>query len=128
MRTAKRLADAGFALTFALLAFVNAAFAADTGLITVQSRYSVKETVARFEAAVKAKEAVGFMVFTEIDHAAAAAKFGLKMRPRTVIVFGNPKLGTEVMAKTPTLAIDVPPKALVWEDEQGNAWLTLQLR
>ena len=107
---------------------MNAAFAADTGLITVQSRYSVKETVARFEAAVKTKEAVGFMVFTEIDHAAAAAKFGLKMRPRTVIVFGNPKLGTEVMAKTPTLAIDVPPKALVWEDEQGNAWLTLQLR
>ena len=49
MSTAKRLADAGFALTFALLAFVNAAFAADTGLITVQSRYSVKETVARFK-------------------------------------------------------------------------------
>ena len=64
------------------------------------------------------------MVFTEIDHAAAAKKFGLDMRPRTVIVFGNPKLGTPVMVKTPQLAIDVPPKALVWEDDQGKVWLS----
>jgi uncharacterized protein (DUF302 family) len=46
------------------------------------------------------------------------------MRPRTVIVFGNPKLGTAVMLKTPLLAIDVPPKALVWEDNQGKVWLS----
>jgi uncharacterized protein (DUF302 family) len=64
------------------------------------------------------------MVFTEIDHAAAAKKFGLDMRPRTVIVFGNPKFGTPVMQKTPTLAIDVPPKALVWQDDDGKVWLT----
>jgi len=101
-----------------------AANAADDGLITKPSRYSVKETVTRFEAAVKEREASGFMVFTEIDHAAAAKKFGLDMRPRTVIVFGNPKLGTPVMVKTPQLAIDVPPKALVWEDDQGKVWLS----
>lgn len=104
--------------------FMSAAFAAGNGLVTVQSHYSVKETVARFEAAVRAKESLGFMVFTEIDHAAAAKKFGLTMRPRTVIIFGNPKLGTPVMVNTPTLAIDVPPKALVWEDNEGKVWLT----
>jgi uncharacterized protein (DUF302 family) len=100
------------------------AHATDDGLITKPSKYSVKETVTRFEAAVKQKEAAGFMVFTEIDHAAAAKKFGLDMRPRTVIVFGNPKLGTPSMVKTPLLAIDVPPKALVWEDDQGKVWLS----
>ena len=103
---------------------VIATHAADDGLITKPSKYSVKETVARFEAAVKQREAAGFIVFTEIDHAAAAKKFDLDMRPRTVIVFGNPKLGTPVMVKTPLLAIDVPPKALVWEDDQGKAWLS----
>lgn len=114
-------------LTTALVligAFLDAARAGDIGLITVRSRYSVEETVKRFEAAVELKSSLGFTVFAEIDHAAAAKKFSLTMRPRTVIVFGNPKLGTPVMVKTPTLAIDVPPKALVWEDDQGAIWLT----
>ena len=115
---------AALTLFLALFEFSNVVVAAGDGLITIQSRYSVKETIARFESAVKAKESLGFMVFTELDHAAAAKKFGLEMRPRTVIVFGNPKLGTPVMVKTPTLAIDVPPKALVWEDDQGKVWLT----
>ena|SRR5271165_86241 len=114
----------GLALSIVLIAFTDTATAADPGLITKQSRYSVKETVERFETAVKAKEANGFMVFTEIDHSAAAKRFGLEMLPRTVIVFGNPKFGTPVMQKTPLLAIDVPPKALVWQDDQGKVWLT----
>ena len=108
------------AVLLAICATAVTTHAADDGLITKPSRYSVKETVARFEAAVKEREAT---VFTEIDHAAAAKKFGLDMRPRTVIVFGNPKLGTPVMVKTPLLAIDLPPKALVWEDDQGKVWL-----
>jgi uncharacterized protein (DUF302 family) len=108
----------------ALFAFVPISYSADDGLITTQSRYSVKDTISRFEEAVKEKESLGFMVFTEIDHAAAAKKFGLEMRPRVVIVFGNPKLGTPVMINAPLLAIDVPPKALVWEDDQGKVWLT----
>jgi uncharacterized protein (DUF302 family) len=98
--------------------------AADAGLITKQSNHSVADTIQRFEAAVNANAANGWMVFTEIDHAAAAQKVGLQMRPRTVIVFGNPKLGTPNMQKAATLAIDVPPKALVWEDDQGKVWLT----
>ena len=98
--------------------------AADAGLITKQSNHSVSDTIQRFEAAVNANAANGWMVFTEIDHAAAAQKVGLQMRPRTVIVFGNPKLGTPIMQKAAMLAIDVPPKALVWEDDQGKVWLT----
>lgn len=73
---------------------------------------------------MNAKSATGWMVFTRIDHAAAAEKSGLKLLPRTVVVFGNPKLGTPSMQKGPTLAIDVPLKALVWEDDQGKVWLT----
>src|SRR5258708_10666648 len=120
----KNSALASLALSLAICTGPATAYAADDGLITKPSKYSVKETVARFEAAVKQKEAAGFTVFTEIDHAAAAKKFGLDMRPRTLILFGNPKLGTAVMLKTPLLAIDVPPKALVWEDDQGKVWLS----
>ena len=120
----KKRVPASLALSLAICMGPAAAHAADDGLITKPSKYSVEETVARFEAAVKQREAAGFMVFTEIDHAAAAKKFGLDMRPRMVIVFGNPKLGTPTMVKTPLLAIDVPPKALVWEDDQGRVWLS----
>jgi uncharacterized protein (DUF302 family) len=120
-----RIIKYGFTgLAASLVICATAVAATDQGLITKASRYSVKETVARFGAAVKQREAAGFIVFTEIDHADAAKKFGLDMRPRTVIVFGNPKLGTPVMVKTPLLAIDVPPKALVWEDDQGKVWLS----
>jgi uncharacterized protein (DUF302 family) len=120
----KTCALASLALSLAICTGPATAHAADDGVITKPSKYSVKETVTRFEAAVKQKEAAGFTVFTEIDHAAAAKKFGLDLRPRTVIVFGNPKLGTPAMVKTPLLAIDVPPKALVWEDDQGKVWLS----
>jgi uncharacterized protein (DUF302 family) len=94
---------------------------AASGLITKPSKYSVQETIERFERAIKAQ---GGVVFTELDHAAAAAQAGLVLRPRTVIVFGNPKGGTPLMQQAPTLAIDVPLKALVWQDEQGQVWLT----
>ena len=94
---------------------------AEAGLITKLSKYSVPDTLERFEVAVKAK---GWVVFTRLDHAAAAAKVGLQLGPRTVVVFGNPRLGTGPMQKAPGLAIDNPPKALVWQDDQGKVWLT----
>jgi uncharacterized protein (DUF302 family) len=100
------------------------AVAADVGLISKPSRYSVNETIARFEAAVKSKAGAGLKVFTQIDHAAAAKDTGLEMRPRTVIVFGNPRQGTPAMVKTPLLAIDLPMKVLVWEDDQARVWLS----
>jgi uncharacterized protein (DUF302 family) len=99
-------------------------FSADSGLITKESKNSVGDTAKKFESAVNEESANGWMVFTEIDQAAAAEKNGLKLRPRTVIVYGNPKIGTAGMQKAATVAIDVPLKALVWEDDQGKVWLT----
>ena len=106
------------------LALLHSVLAAESGLITKPSNYSVQETIERFEQAVKAKGADGWTVFTEIDHATAASQNGLTLRPRIVIVFGNPKLGTKPMAGAPKLAIDLPLKALVWQDDQDKVWLT----
>ena len=111
-------------LSLGLFASAGAASAAGNGLVTVPSRYSVPQTIARYEAAVKTKAKAGWAVFGTIDHAAAARKAGLALRPRTLILFGNPKLGTPGMAKAPTLAIDLPMKALVWQDDAGKVWLT----
>ena len=114
------LASLAAALFWAMLMGMSPA-AADPNLITKPSAYSAKETIERFERAVTAK---GWVVFTEIDHAAAAAKVGLELKPRTVVIFGNPKLGTAPMQATPTLAIDLPLKALVWQDDAGKVWLS----
>jgi uncharacterized protein (DUF302 family) len=94
------------------------------GLITRRSNHTVTETIQRFEAAVRDKGDKGWVVFTEIDHAAAAQRAGQRLRPRTVIVFGNPRIGTAPMQRAPTLAIDVPLRVLVWEDDAGAVWLT----
>jgi len=107
-----------------LASLTHSGFAAEPGLITMPSKYSVAQTIQRFEAAIREKSDQGWMIFTELDHAAAAEKYGLKLLPRTVIVFGNPRLGTPAMQKAATLAIDVPPKALVWQDDQEKVWLS----
>ena len=112
------------AIAGVLLVMTSAQVLADNGLVTKPSKYSVQETVEKFEAAVKSKAAGGWVVFSRIDHAAAARDAGLEMRPRTVIVFGNPKAGTPQMTKSATLAIDLPMKALVWQDDQDKVWLT----
>jgi len=91
------------------------------GLITKASAHSVAATIERFEAAASKR---GFMVFARLDHAAAAETVGLKMPHATVIVFGNPRLGTPVFLKSPTLAIDLPLKAMVWEDDNGRVFLS----
>jgi uncharacterized protein (DUF302 family) len=93
----------------------------NSGLVTLASHHAEAETIDRFEAAVKAK---GWTVFTRIDHAAAAKAVGLDLRPRTVVIFGNPQGGTDQMRSNPTLAIDLPMKALVWQDDAGKVWLT----
>lgn len=93
----------------------------ENGLVTVASLHPVADTLARFETAVRAK---GWIVFTRLDHAAMAEAAGLTLRSRTVVVFGNPKDGTPAMRINPTLALDLPLKALVWEDDNGKVWLT----
>ena len=107
-----------------LLVMSSSQACADSGLVTKPSKYTVQETIDRFEAAIKSKAAGGWVVFDRIDHAAAAKRVGLEMRPRTVIIFGNPKAGTPPMTKSATLAIDLPMKALVWQDDQDRVWLT----
>ncbi|HKZ05482.1 MAG TPA: DUF302 domain-containing protein [Methylomirabilota bacterium] len=103
-----------------LLASAVSARAAE-GLITKPSAYPVSETLDRLEAALKER---GFIIFTRLDHAAAGESFGLKMPKSTVLVFGNPRLGTPVFIKHPTLAIDLPLKALVWEDASSKVFLS----
>jgi uncharacterized protein (DUF302 family) len=97
----------------------SAAFGAD-GLVTVKSPYRVKETIDRLEAVVKQK---GLMVFARVDHAAGAAKVGKTLRPTELLIFGNPQGGTPFMECNQTVGIDLPLKALAWEDASGQAWL-----
>jgi uncharacterized protein (DUF302 family) len=92
-----------------------------SGLEQVASRYSVDETVARIESVFAQK---GLQVFTVIDHSGEAEKIGLKMRPTKVVIFGSPKGGTPLMVAAPTLAIDLPLKALVAEDDNGKVWVS----
>ncbi|HLX93758.1 MAG TPA: DUF302 domain-containing protein [Puia sp.] len=92
-----------------------------TGLITIQSKYSVKETIDRLVQIVESKE---MTVFARIDHAANAEKQGMQMRPTELVVFGNPKVGTFIMQDKQTSGIDLPLKALAWQDESGKVWLT----
>jgi uncharacterized protein (DUF302 family) len=96
------------------------AFGAD-GLITKPSTHPAAATLDRLEAALKER---GFVIFARLDHAAAAESVGLKMPRSTVLVFGNPRLGTPVFIQHPTLAIDLPLKAVVWEDANGKVWLS----
>ena len=91
------------------------------GLVLVRSRHCVDETVQRLQAALMGK---GMQVFAVIDHSGEAEKVGLKMRPTKVLIFGSPKGGTPLMVAAPSLAIDLPMKALVAEDAEGEIWVT----
>jgi len=91
------------------------------GLVHIPSRYSVEETLQRLELAFATR---GLQVFARVDHSGEAEKVGMKMRPTKLLIFGSPKAGTPLMVASPTLAIDLPLKALVTEDETGKVWLT----
>lgn len=91
------------------------------GLITVASRFSVGETLDRLTAALTS---AGLLVFARIDHSSNAKGVGLDLRPTELLVFGNPKGGTPLMLDKQTAGIDLPVKALAWEDEAGQVWLT----
>jgi uncharacterized protein (DUF302 family) len=93
----------------------------DRGMIDVPSPYSVPETLSRLESVLKER---GLTVFARVDHSGEAEKAGLEMRPTQLLIFGNPKGGTPVMIAAPSVAIDLPLKALVWEDERGRVWLS----
>ncbi len=95
--------------------------AADNGIVSEPSSYSVPQTLDRLESVIRAK---GLTVFARIDHSGEAAKIGLKMRPTQLLIFGNPKAGTALMNSSPSIAIDLPLKALAWQDQDGKVWLS----
>jgi len=90
------------------------------GLITIASAHSVKDTIDRLEADVKSR---GLTVFARIDHAAGAQAVGMALRPTELLIFGNAKGGTPLMQAQQTIGIDLPLKALAFEDAAGKAWL-----
>ena len=103
-----------------LLAAAGFGAQAADGLVAVKSAHPPKATLDRFEAAAKER---GLMVFARIDHAAGAQKVGKTLRPTEVLIFGNPQGGTPLMECAQSAGIDLPLKALVWEDAQGQSWL-----
>ena len=108
-----------FVFAIALVAAVSVANAAD-GLVQVKSELCVKATADKLDELARQR---GLTVFARIDHAAGAAKVGKTLRPTQLLIFGNPKAGTPFMQCSQTVAIDLPLKALVWEDESGQVWV-----
>ena len=102
----------------ALILLTSLAYA-DNGIISVKSSHEVKATADRLENTLKQK---GMTVFARINHTAGAQKVGKKLRPTELIVFGNPKVGTPLMQCQQSTAIDLPQKALIWEDQEGTVW------
>ena len=93
----------------------------ENGIVTIPGHQSVDQTVQKLEGILEAK---GIKLFTVIDHSGEAEKAGLKMRPTKVVIFGNPKAGTPLMIASPSIAIDLPLKVLVWEDANGKVWVS----
>jgi uncharacterized protein (DUF302 family) len=92
----------------------------EEGLVAVASRYTAPETMQRLVAALAKRD---LTIFARIDHAANAAAVGMPLRPTEVVLFGNPKGGTVLMQDHQRAGIDLPLKALVWQDAQGKVWL-----
>jgi len=103
-----------------VLALLTGVAGAAEGLITVKSPHGVKETLDRFESAAKAR---GLNVFLRLDHAAGAQKIGKTLRSTELLIFGNPQGGTPLMECAQSAGIDLPLKALAWQDASGQVWL-----
>ena len=89
------------------------------GIVSKAGSHSVDETVEKLKSILHEK---GIMLFALIDHSGEAEKMGMKMPPTKLLIFGNPKAGTPLMIASPTIAIDLPLKVLVWEDSSGKVW------
>jgi uncharacterized protein (DUF302 family)/uncharacterized membrane protein YidH (DUF202 family) len=91
------------------------------GIIVKPSNHSVEQTVEKLKNILQSK---GVTLFALVDHSGEAEKVGMKMRPTKLLIFGSPKAGTPLMLAAPTIAIDLPLKILVWEDDQGKVWVS----
>jgi uncharacterized protein (DUF302 family) len=94
---------------------------ADNGIISIKSSHDVKTTVDRLDNILREK---GMTVFIRINHAEGAQKVGKKLRPTELVIFGNPKVGTPLMQCGQSVGIDLPQKALIWQDKAGQVWLS----
>lgn len=104
-----------------LLFFLAPSIHAAEGMINVRSGHDVKITADRLQNVLENK---GVTIFARIDHSAGAGKVGMALRPTELLVFGNPKLGTPLMQCQQSVALDLPQKALIWEDAEGKVWLS----
>ena len=93
----------------------------DKGLVEIVSNHSVEDTVAKLKSILESK---GVTLFALVDHSGEAEKVGMKMPPTRLLIFGSPKAGTPLMQAAPSIAIDLPLKLLVWEDERGKVWIS----
>lgn len=93
----------------------------DNGIVNVSSHYSVEQTIGRLEETLRIR---GVNLFALIDHSGEAARVGMQMRSTKLLIFGNPQAGTPLMIAAPTIAIDLPLKLLVWEDTNGEVWVS----
>jgi len=91
------------------------------GIVDVPSNHSVDQTVEKLKGILEAR---GVKLFALVDHSGEAEMAGMKMRPTKLLIFGNPKAGTPVMLAAPSIAIDLPLKLLVWEDDTGKIWIS----
>lgn len=108
-------------LLLALSLISTSSFALNTdGIIKIKSKHSVTETINKLEAVLNKK---GMTIFKRVDHTAGASKVGLDLRPTELLIFGNPKVGTPLMLCSQTAALDLPQKALAYEDKNGQVWL-----
>src|SRR5579862_1373933 len=92
----------------------------DDGIIRIPSNHSVAKTMERLQALFKER---AILVFAHIDFSGDAARAGLAMRPEQMLIFGNPKAGTPLMVESPVAGLDLPLKALAWEDAEGKTWI-----
>jgi uncharacterized protein (DUF302 family) len=92
----------------------------DDGIIRIPSHHDVAKTIERLQTLLKER---GILVFAHIDFSGDAARAGLTMRPEQMLIFGNPKAGTPLMVESPAAGLDLPLKALVWEDTDGKSWI-----
>lgn len=109
------------AFTFATVFLISLSVHAVDGMVNVKSKHSVGQTADRFENILNDK---GMTVFKRISHSQGASKVGIELRPTEVIIFGNPKVGSPLMQCAQSVAIDLPQKALIWQDENKVTWIS----
>ena len=108
------------AIVIALLLSTHADADTSNGMIRIKSNHDVTTTIDNLQTVLKNK---GMTIFKRVDHTAGAEKAGLKLRPTELLIFGNPKVGTPLMLCSQTAALDLPQKALAYEDGNGQVWL-----